>query len=55
MCFLKFIIKTLLDFTGQVITGIGFMIFLGAIVAQLWIIVPVGIVLMLVGFFMMRS
>lgn len=54
MGFLKFIFDCFLDYAGQFLTGIGFMIFLGALAAQLWIIVPVGLVMMIIGYFMMR-
>lgn len=55
MDFFHFIARTILDMAGQLIAGLGFIIFLGSIVAQIWILAVLGVIMMGLGFLMMRS
>jgi len=54
MGFLRYIAKSLVDFAGQIITGIGFFMFLGGIAAPMWSVAIAGAVLMAIGFFLVQ-
>ncbi|WP_421701857.1 hypothetical protein [Aliiroseovarius sp.] len=55
MKFIRFVLGLVSDILGQLLTGIGLMIVLGSFVAEIYIMVAVGIVLMVIGFFLFRS
>ncbi|MDD7971407.1 hypothetical protein [Roseinatronobacter alkalisoli] len=50
-----FILRSLMDLSGQIITVLGFMMLLGGLVSGIWIGALVGVVMMIVGFFLLRS
>lgn len=51
----RFLIETISDIAGQLCAGVGFMISLGAFVAEIYIMVPLGLALMILGFFLLRG
>ncbi|WP_179381616.1 hypothetical protein [Jannaschia marina] len=55
MGFLRYLLRSAVDFGGQLLTGVGFMLLLGGIVSQLWIAAAVGVALMGLGFIAMRG
>ncbi len=48
--YLRFIRNVVADTAGQLLTGIGFLVLLGALVAKLWGIAAIGAALMIIGF-----
>jgi hypothetical protein len=52
--FLQFLLGCFFDYAGELLTGLGLLLFLGAISAQIWIAAVVRLVMMNAGFFMMR-
>ncbi|MBM2575332.1 hypothetical protein JQC91_03355 [Jannaschia sp. Os4] len=55
MGFLRYILRSVIDFGGQLLTGVGFMLLLGGLVSQFWIVAASGIVMMGLGFLAMRG
>ncbi|MDD7973803.1 hypothetical protein [Roseinatronobacter alkalisoli] len=50
-----FILRSLMDLSGQIITVLGLMMLLGGLVSGIWIGALVGAAMMILGFFLLRS
>ena len=55
MRFIMFILRSLMDLSGQIITVLGLMMLLGGLVSGIWIGALVGAAMMIIGFFLLRS
>lgn len=55
MRFIMFILRSVMDLSGQIITGLGFMMLLGGLVSGIWIVALVGAAMMILGFLLLRS
>lgn len=52
--FFHFLIKCVVEFSGQVATGVGFFILLGGLASSIWEVSALGVGFMILGYFLMR-
>ncbi len=47
--------SVLLDMSGQLLTGLGFMLVVGGVASQIWVVLFAGSALLVLGFLLLRS
>lgn len=47
--------SVLLDMSGQLLTGLGFMFVVGGVASQIWVVLFAGSALLVLGFLLLRS
>lgn len=53
--FIRYLLKSILDISGKLLSGIGFFMIIGGLFGNLWWAVGVGIVISILGFLSLRN
>lgn len=53
--FFHFLLRCVVEFSGQLATGVGFFILLGGLASSIWEVSTLGAGFMIIGYFLMRA